>query len=169
MTVGGGASRQCFSDLTPSSQYQISVRTQMKETGGPSVSITDMTCMSSTVAYYIKLVCFLTLKSCGISSEMLKFCCMCVWEGRLCVCVCLCGQQKNLMTTCHCHCDHDDRWRCLVCMCVLFLPVPAPTQAPTEPPTTEPPPTIPPPKEGEQQFSHKYLTDGDVNAGLSRA
>lgn len=43
VTLGGGASRQCFYDLTPSSQYQISVRTQMQETEGPSVSITDMT------------------------------------------------------------------------------------------------------------------------------
>lgn len=45
VTLGGGASRQCFYDLTPSSQYQISVRTRMQETEGPSVSITDMTCM----------------------------------------------------------------------------------------------------------------------------
>lgn len=46
VTLGSGASRQCFYDLTPSSQYQISVRTGMQDTEGPSVSITDMTCMS---------------------------------------------------------------------------------------------------------------------------
>lgn len=45
MSLGGGASRQCFYDLTPSSQYQISIRTQMQEMEGPSVSITDMTRM----------------------------------------------------------------------------------------------------------------------------
>lgn len=45
MSLGGGASRQCFHDLTPSSQYQISVLTQMQESEGPPVSITDMTCM----------------------------------------------------------------------------------------------------------------------------
>uniref|UniRef100_A0A4W6CIE5 Collagen type XIV alpha 1 chain n=1 Tax=Lates calcarifer TaxID=8187 RepID=A0A4W6CIE5_LATCA len=43
VSLGGGASRQCFYDLTPSSQYQISVHTQMQEMEGPSVSITDMT------------------------------------------------------------------------------------------------------------------------------
>uniref|UniRef100_A0A674PJM5 Collagen type XIV alpha 1 chain n=1 Tax=Takifugu rubripes TaxID=31033 RepID=A0A674PJM5_TAKRU len=43
VTLGSGASRQCFYDLTPSSQYQISVRTGMQDTEGPSVSITDMT------------------------------------------------------------------------------------------------------------------------------
>uniref|UniRef100_A0A3Q4N7L9 Collagen, type XIV, alpha 1a n=1 Tax=Neolamprologus brichardi TaxID=32507 RepID=A0A3Q4N7L9_NEOBR len=41
--LGGGASRHCFYDLTPSSQYQISVHAQTQETEGPSVSITDMT------------------------------------------------------------------------------------------------------------------------------
>uniref|UniRef100_A0A3B4YLI7 Collagen type XIV alpha 1 chain n=1 Tax=Seriola lalandi dorsalis TaxID=1841481 RepID=A0A3B4YLI7_SERLL len=43
VSLGGGASRQCFYDLTPSSQYEISVHTQMQEMEGPSVSITDMT------------------------------------------------------------------------------------------------------------------------------
>uniref|UniRef100_A0A8C2XBB3 Collagen type XIV alpha 1 chain n=1 Tax=Cyclopterus lumpus TaxID=8103 RepID=A0A8C2XBB3_CYCLU len=43
VSLGGGASRQCFYDLTPSSQYQISIHTQMQEMEGPSVSITDMT------------------------------------------------------------------------------------------------------------------------------
>ncbi|XP_039972835.1 collagen alpha-1(XIV) chain isoform X2 [Xiphias gladius] len=46
--LGGGASRQCFYDLTPSSQYQISVHTQMQEMEGPSVSITDMTLPAPT-------------------------------------------------------------------------------------------------------------------------
>uniref|UniRef100_A0A3Q0RV02 Collagen type XIV alpha 1 chain n=1 Tax=Amphilophus citrinellus TaxID=61819 RepID=A0A3Q0RV02_AMPCI len=41
--LGGGASRHCFYDLTPSSQYQISVHTQIQEMEGPAVSITDMT------------------------------------------------------------------------------------------------------------------------------
>uniref|UniRef100_H3CW87 Collagen type XIV alpha 1 chain n=1 Tax=Tetraodon nigroviridis TaxID=99883 RepID=H3CW87_TETNG len=50
VTLGGGASRQCFYDLTPSSQYQISVCTQMQETEGPSVSITDMTLPAPTQA-----------------------------------------------------------------------------------------------------------------------
>ncbi|KAM7420454.1 hypothetical protein PAMA_014937 [Pampus argenteus] len=43
VSLGGGASRQCFYDLTPSSQYQISVHTQLQEMEGPAVSITDMT------------------------------------------------------------------------------------------------------------------------------
>lgn len=45
VSLGGSASRQCFYDLSPSSQYQISIHTQMQGTEGPSVSITDMTCM----------------------------------------------------------------------------------------------------------------------------
>lgn len=45
VNLGGGASRQCFYDLTPSSQYQISIHTWMQELEGPSVSITDMTRM----------------------------------------------------------------------------------------------------------------------------
>uniref|UniRef100_A0A3B5BAD1 Collagen type XIV alpha 1 chain n=1 Tax=Stegastes partitus TaxID=144197 RepID=A0A3B5BAD1_9TELE len=50
MSLGGGASRQCFYDLTPSSQYQISVHTQIQEMEGPSVSITDMTLPAPTQA-----------------------------------------------------------------------------------------------------------------------
>ncbi|KAM3614957.1 uncharacterized protein V6R79_021344 [Siganus canaliculatus] len=50
VTLAGGASRQCFYDLTPSSQYQISVHTQMQESEGPSVSITDMTLPAPTLA-----------------------------------------------------------------------------------------------------------------------
>lgn len=49
VSIGGGASRQCFYDLTPSSQYQISVHTQLQEMEGPPVSITDMTCMCDSV------------------------------------------------------------------------------------------------------------------------
>ncbi|XP_047455334.1 collagen alpha-1(XIV) chain isoform X2 [Mugil cephalus] len=48
VTLGGGASRQCFYDLTPSSQYQISIYTQIQEIEGPSVSITDMTLPAPT-------------------------------------------------------------------------------------------------------------------------
>ncbi|XP_010780514.1 collagen alpha-1(XIV) chain-like [Notothenia coriiceps] len=44
VSLGAGSSRQCFYDLTPGSQYQISVHTQMQEMEGPAVSITDMTC-----------------------------------------------------------------------------------------------------------------------------
>ncbi|XP_045900552.1 collagen alpha-1(XIV) chain [Micropterus dolomieu] len=50
VSLGGGASRQCFYDLTPSSQYQISVHTQLQEMEGPSVSITDMTLPAPTQA-----------------------------------------------------------------------------------------------------------------------
>ncbi|XP_056300245.1 collagen alpha-1(XIV) chain isoform X4 [Pseudoliparis swirei] len=50
VSLGGGASRQCFYDLTPSSQYQISVHTQMQEMEGHSVSITDMTLPAPTLA-----------------------------------------------------------------------------------------------------------------------
>uniref|UniRef100_A0A8C5H1R4 Collagen, type XIV, alpha 1a n=1 Tax=Gouania willdenowi TaxID=441366 RepID=A0A8C5H1R4_GOUWI len=50
VNLGGGASRQCFYDLTPSSQYQISVHTQMQEMEGPPVSITDMTLPAPTQA-----------------------------------------------------------------------------------------------------------------------
>ncbi|XP_074510263.1 collagen alpha-1(XIV) chain isoform X2 [Sebastes fasciatus] len=50
VSLGGGASRQCFYDLTPSSQYQISVHAQMQEMEGPSVSITDMTMPAPTQA-----------------------------------------------------------------------------------------------------------------------
>ncbi|KAK2844342.1 hypothetical protein Q5P01_011001 [Channa striata] len=48
LSLGGGTSRQCFSDLTPSSQYQISIHTQMQDTEGPSVSITEMTLPAPT-------------------------------------------------------------------------------------------------------------------------
>ncbi|CAI5663250.1 unnamed protein product [Oreochromis niloticus] len=48
--LGGGVSRHCFYDLTPSSQYQISVHAQIQETEGPSVSITDMTLPAPTQA-----------------------------------------------------------------------------------------------------------------------
>ncbi|XP_031709277.1 collagen alpha-1(XIV) chain isoform X4 [Anarrhichthys ocellatus] len=50
VSLGDGASRQCFYDLTPSSQYQISLHTQMQEMEGPSVSITDMTLPAPTQA-----------------------------------------------------------------------------------------------------------------------
>ncbi|MED6243327.1 hypothetical protein ATANTOWER_018470, partial [Ataeniobius toweri] len=50
LNLGGSASRHCFYDLTPSSQYQISVYTQMQEVEGPSVSITDMTLPEPTQA-----------------------------------------------------------------------------------------------------------------------
>uniref|UniRef100_A0A3B3X1D4 Collagen, type XIV, alpha 1a n=1 Tax=Poecilia mexicana TaxID=48701 RepID=A0A3B3X1D4_9TELE len=48
LNLGGSASRHCFYDLTPSSQYQISIYTQMQEMEGPSVSITDMTLSEPT-------------------------------------------------------------------------------------------------------------------------
>lgn len=51
MSLGGGASRQCFYDLSPSSQYQISVHTQLQEMEGPPVSITDMTRMLQMFFY----------------------------------------------------------------------------------------------------------------------
>lgn len=50
VSLGGGASRHCFYDLTPSSQYQISVYTQLQDIEGPPESITDMTCRSSQSA-----------------------------------------------------------------------------------------------------------------------
>uniref|UniRef100_A0A3B4BEK0 Uncharacterized protein n=1 Tax=Periophthalmus magnuspinnatus TaxID=409849 RepID=A0A3B4BEK0_9GOBI len=50
VTLGGGASRRCFYDLTPSSQYQISVLTQLQDLEGPPVSITDMTLPAPTQA-----------------------------------------------------------------------------------------------------------------------
>uniref|UniRef100_A0A8C6UGW9 Collagen type XIV alpha 1 chain n=1 Tax=Neogobius melanostomus TaxID=47308 RepID=A0A8C6UGW9_9GOBI len=43
LSLGGGSSRQCFFDLTPSTQYEISVLTQLQEQQGPAVTITDMT------------------------------------------------------------------------------------------------------------------------------
>uniref|UniRef100_A0A3Q2G2Y4 Collagen type XIV alpha 1 chain n=1 Tax=Cyprinodon variegatus TaxID=28743 RepID=A0A3Q2G2Y4_CYPVA len=50
LTLGGSASHHCFYELTPSSQYQISINTQMQEMEGPSVSITDMTLPEPTQA-----------------------------------------------------------------------------------------------------------------------
>lgn len=50
VSLGGGASKHCFYDLTPSSQYQISVHTQLQDIEGPPVSITDMTLPASTPA-----------------------------------------------------------------------------------------------------------------------
>nr|XP_033958086.1 collagen alpha-1(XIV) chain [Pseudochaenichthys georgianus] len=50
VSLGAGSSRQCFYDLTPGSQYQISVHTQMQEMEGPAVSITDMTLPAPTLA-----------------------------------------------------------------------------------------------------------------------
>ncbi|KAM6909847.1 collagen alpha-1(XIV) chain-like [Xenentodon cancila] len=50
VNLGGRASRHCFYDLTPSSQYQISIFTQIQEMEGPSVSITDMTLPAPTQA-----------------------------------------------------------------------------------------------------------------------
>ncbi|XP_024122784.1 collagen alpha-1(XIV) chain isoform X3 [Oryzias melastigma] len=48
VNLGGGASRHCFHDLTPSSQYQISIYTQVQDMEGPSVSITEMTLSAPT-------------------------------------------------------------------------------------------------------------------------
>ncbi|XP_037533181.1 collagen alpha-1(XIV) chain [Nematolebias whitei] len=48
MNLGGAGSRQCFYDLTPTSQYQISIYTQIQDVEGPSVSITDMTLSAPT-------------------------------------------------------------------------------------------------------------------------
>ncbi|KAF7654725.1 hypothetical protein LDENG_00065820 [Lucifuga dentata] len=50
VSLGGRASRHCFYDLTPSSQYQITVHTQMMEIEGPAVSVTDMTLPAPTQA-----------------------------------------------------------------------------------------------------------------------
>ncbi|XP_077382117.1 collagen alpha-1(XIV) chain isoform X2 [Festucalex cinctus] len=50
VSLGGGASRQCFYDLFPSSQYEISVHAQMQEMEGPPVSVTDMTLPAPTQA-----------------------------------------------------------------------------------------------------------------------
>uniref|UniRef100_A0AAZ3P740 Collagen, type XIV, alpha 1a n=1 Tax=Oncorhynchus tshawytscha TaxID=74940 RepID=A0AAZ3P740_ONCTS len=38
VSVGGSASRQCFYDLTPNSQYKISVSTQLQDMEGPAVT-----------------------------------------------------------------------------------------------------------------------------------
>uniref|UniRef100_A0A8C6UB04 Collagen type XIV alpha 1 chain n=1 Tax=Neogobius melanostomus TaxID=47308 RepID=A0A8C6UB04_9GOBI len=50
LSLGGGSSRQCFFDLTPSTQYEISVLTQLQEQQGPAVTITDMTMPAPTQA-----------------------------------------------------------------------------------------------------------------------
>ncbi|XP_034031083.1 collagen alpha-1(XIV) chain-like [Thalassophryne amazonica] len=50
VTLAGGASRQCFYELSPSSQYQISIHTQIQEMEGSPVSITDMTLPAPTQA-----------------------------------------------------------------------------------------------------------------------
>ncbi|XP_076016833.1 collagen alpha-1(XIV) chain, partial [Genypterus blacodes] len=50
VSLGGGAPRHCFHDLTPTSQYQIRVQTRMQELEGPAVSITDMTLPAPTQA-----------------------------------------------------------------------------------------------------------------------
>ncbi|XP_061633704.1 collagen alpha-1(XIV) chain isoform X1 [Phyllopteryx taeniolatus] len=50
VSQGGGASRQCFHDLFPSSQYEISIRAQMQEMEGPPVTVTDMTLPAPTQA-----------------------------------------------------------------------------------------------------------------------
>ncbi|XP_077431159.1 collagen alpha-1(XIV) chain isoform X1 [Vanacampus margaritifer] len=50
VSLGGGASRQCFYDLFPSSQYEISIHAQMQEMEGPPVSVTDMTLPAPTQA-----------------------------------------------------------------------------------------------------------------------
>uniref|UniRef100_A0A8C7ZU30 Collagen, type XIV, alpha 1a n=1 Tax=Oryzias sinensis TaxID=183150 RepID=A0A8C7ZU30_9TELE len=48
VNLEGGASRHCFYDLTPSSQYQISIYTQVQDMEGPPVSITEMTLPAPT-------------------------------------------------------------------------------------------------------------------------
>ncbi|XP_034552837.1 collagen alpha-1(XIV) chain isoform X1 [Notolabrus celidotus] len=50
LRLGGQASRQCFFDLTPSSQYQISIHTQLQDMEGPIISVTDMTLPAPTQA-----------------------------------------------------------------------------------------------------------------------
>ncbi|KAM6968107.1 collagen alpha-1(XIV) chain [Aplochiton taeniatus] len=47
---GGGASRHCFYELTPNSQYQISVYASKQETEGPAVSTKEMTLPAPTQA-----------------------------------------------------------------------------------------------------------------------
>ncbi|XP_061675053.1 collagen alpha-1(XIV) chain isoform X5 [Syngnathoides biaculeatus] len=50
VSQGGGASRQCFYDLFPSSQYEISIRSLMQEMEGPAVTVTGMTLPAPTQA-----------------------------------------------------------------------------------------------------------------------
>ncbi|KAL7824246.1 hypothetical protein AOLI_G00330190, partial [Acnodon oligacanthus] len=48
LSVSGGASRQCFYDLTPDTLYNISVHTQIQDTEGPAVAITATTLPAPT-------------------------------------------------------------------------------------------------------------------------
>ncbi|XP_073787351.1 collagen alpha-1(XIV) chain isoform X2 [Danio rerio] len=48
MRLPGSASRHCFSELSPNTQYSISVHTQLQETEGPAVSTTERTLPVST-------------------------------------------------------------------------------------------------------------------------
>ncbi|XP_051921656.1 collagen alpha-1(XIV) chain isoform X4 [Hippocampus zosterae] len=50
VSLGGGASRHCFYDLFPSSQYEISIHAQMQGMEGPPISVTDMTLPAPTPA-----------------------------------------------------------------------------------------------------------------------
>ncbi|KAM9806954.1 collagen alpha-1(XIV) chain isoform 1-T1 [Syngnathus typhle] len=50
VSLEGGASRQCFYDLFPSSQYEISIHALMPEMEGPPISVTDMTLPAPTQA-----------------------------------------------------------------------------------------------------------------------
>ncbi|KAJ8395287.1 hypothetical protein AAFF_G00034890 [Aldrovandia affinis] len=43
VNLGGGASRQCFYDLSPNTQYKISVYAQLQDTEGPAVIVMDKT------------------------------------------------------------------------------------------------------------------------------
>ncbi|KAK6290981.1 hypothetical protein J4Q44_G00386180, partial [Coregonus suidteri] len=46
VSVGGSASRQCFYGLTPNSQYQISVSTQLQDMEGPAVTTITTTLLA---------------------------------------------------------------------------------------------------------------------------
>uniref|UniRef100_A0A8K9Y0F9 Collagen type XIV alpha 1 chain n=1 Tax=Oncorhynchus mykiss TaxID=8022 RepID=A0A8K9Y0F9_ONCMY len=48
VSVGGSASRQCFYDLTPNSQYKISVSTQLQDMEGPAVTTITTTLPAPT-------------------------------------------------------------------------------------------------------------------------
>uniref|UniRef100_A0AAZ3S2A9 Collagen, type XIV, alpha 1a n=1 Tax=Oncorhynchus tshawytscha TaxID=74940 RepID=A0AAZ3S2A9_ONCTS len=48
VSVGGSASRQCFYDLTPNSQYKISVSTQLQDMEGPAVTTITTTPTDTT-------------------------------------------------------------------------------------------------------------------------
>ncbi|XP_033854516.1 collagen alpha-1(XIV) chain-like isoform X3 [Acipenser ruthenus] len=43
VTLGGGASRHCFYDLMPNTQYKITVYAQLQEMEGPAVTVMDKT------------------------------------------------------------------------------------------------------------------------------